>query len=102
MSNICSADQVSAVRWGDVETRVVENFLSCPDELEKACRIVEKDLRSGGFVVKNQLQGVDRWCSSSDIIFNLQKLMANAGFYFDLEADFFNRYHHGARNTYPQ
>lgn len=72
-------------RYGNVELRVIDNWISSYKDLHEIERKVCASLDSEKYMYSEAKR--EHWLSSSDIEFNIRKLMTNAGFYSAQEDD---------------
>ena len=75
------------VRYGNVELRVIENFLRNRKECISSISNVLARLDQESFIYKSMNTGKCKWLTSDDYEFNLKALMTNAGFYFSKNID---------------
>ncbi len=74
------------VRYGNVELRVLENWIFHHDTLIEIEKSIRRNLASDEYMYSKPTTR-NNWLSSSDIAFNLRSLMTNAGYYPSLEDD---------------
>ncbi|GAA0770032.1 hypothetical protein LRH25_31020 [Ideonella azotifigens] len=70
-------------RYGNVELRVIQNWIERQPELREALQTVQAGLDDANSMYAPRKLG--RWLSADDLAFNLRALMTNAGFYADLD-----------------
>lgn len=71
----------NAVRYGNVELRVLESWLRDAESLYMTGIQLSKEMESGKFNLIEKKEGFDKWFSCDDLRYNLQAFMTNAGFY---------------------
>ncbi len=89
-------------RYGNVELRVIDNWISSPQDVYEIERKISRFIGSEEYMYSDAKR--EHWLSSSDIDFNIRKLMTNAGFYASEEDDgsieaWCNAYYNALKNS---